>query len=49
LTISWATSATGFALKSKNSLTDATRALLETQYPTTGAAGSGRKFYRLRK
>ncbi len=48
-TISWDTSATGFTLESKDSLTDTAWTTVGTQNPTTQTIGSGSKFYRLRK
>jgi len=48
LTISWPTSATGFTLESKNSLSDATWTTVGTANPATVTIGTGNKFYRLR-
>lgn len=49
LAISWDASATGYTLKSKNSLSDATWTTVGTQNPTTVTPGTGAKFYRLEK
>ena len=50
LSISWDTAATGYTLKSKNALTDATWTTVGTQNPTviTGPV-TGTKYYRLEK
>ena len=49
LTISWPTSATGYTLESKASLSDATWTTVGTANPTTVTIGTGNAFYRLRK
>lgn len=49
ITIAWPASATGFTLKSKASLSDATWTTVGTQNPATINIGAGNAYYRLEK
>ena len=49
LTLSWPSTATGFTLESKSSLSDAIWTTVGTANPTTVTIGTGNMFYRLKK